>query len=107
MWRVFGRSAELVMRHVRRYEDVVGLAVAGLVGVLVLLYVRRTEEPVVDPPAREFERQLDILSGEYPVLGDDAEPPARRGGYGPSGASGAGGEPGDEMHPPEQGRRRA
>jgi len=86
---VFGRSAELVMRHIRRYEDVVGLAIAGLVGVLVLLYVRRTEEPAVDPPAREFERQLDVLSGEYPVLRDDAEPPSGR------------------SEPPEQGRRRA
>jgi hypothetical protein len=64
-------------------------AIAGLVGVLVLLYVRRTEEPAVDPPAREFERQLDILSGEYPVLRDDDEPPSGRG------------------EPPEQGRRRA
>jgi hypothetical protein len=59
----------------------------------------------VDPPAREFERQLDVLSGEYPVLRDDAEPPGGRSGYDESGA--AGGDPGDEMQPPEQGRRRA
>jgi membrane protein DedA with SNARE-associated domain len=110
----FGRSAELVMRHIRRYEDVVGLAVAGLLGVLVLLYVRRTEEPAGDPPAREFERQLDILSGEYPVLREEGERgesdrpsgrPSDRPSYGDSGA--VGGDPGDEMEPPEQGRRRA
>lgn len=106
---VFGRSAELVMRHVRRYEDVVGLALAGLLGILVLLYVRRTEEPKDDPHARAFERQLDVLSGEYPVMGEHGEPP--RGGdpdYGdPTYGERDGGDHGDEMSPPEQGRRRA
>jgi membrane protein DedA with SNARE-associated domain len=103
---VFGRSAELVMRHIRRYEDVIGLAVAGLIGVLVLLYVRRTEEPAGDPPAREFERQLDILSGEYPILRDEAEQSeSDRPSYGDAKAEGT--DPGDEMEPPEQGRRRA
>ncbi len=79
---------------------------AGLIGVLVLLYVRRTEEPAGDLPAREFERQLDILSGEYPILRDEAEQSeSDRPSYGDAKAEGT--DPGDEMEPPEQGRRRA
>jgi membrane protein DedA with SNARE-associated domain len=68
---VFGRSSTLVMRHVRRYEDVIGLALAGLAGVLVLLYVRRTTHPDDDPAVRAFERELDVLSGEYPTIADE------------------------------------
>ena len=101
---VFGRSAELVMRHVRRYEDVVGLAVAGLLGILVLLYVRRTEQPTEDPHARAFERELDVLSGEYPSLGDGG---AQTPGDDPMYDARDGGDRGDEASPPEQGRRRA
>lgn len=68
---VFGRSADLVMRHVRRYEDVIALALAGLVGVLVLLYVSRAGQRIEDPAVRAFERELDVLSGEYPAIDDD------------------------------------
>lgn len=68
---VFGRSATLVMRHVRRYEDVIGLALAGLAGLLVLVYVGRTGERTEDPAVRDFERELDVQSGEYPSVDDD------------------------------------
>jgi membrane protein DedA with SNARE-associated domain len=92
----FGRSAELVMHHMRRYEDVLGVAAAGLAGVLVLLYVRRTQRRQ-DPAARAFERELDVLSGEYPsVEGEDGDPA----GDGP-----ASGDRDDA--PPQRGRRRA
>ena len=67
----FGRSADLVMRHVRRYEDVIGLALAGLVGLLVLAYVARAGQRSDDPAVRAFERELDVLSGEYPAVDDD------------------------------------
>jgi membrane protein DedA with SNARE-associated domain len=72
---VFGRSAELVMRHMRRYEDVIGLALAGLAGVLVLLYVRRTGHRDEDPAVRAFERELDVLSGEYVAVDEDTIAP--------------------------------
>lgn len=68
---VFGRSATLVTRHMRRYEDVIGLALAGLAGVAVLLYVRRTARRDEDPAVRAFERELDVLSGEYPSVDED------------------------------------
>ena len=68
---VFGRSATLVMRHVRRYEDVIGLALAGLAGLLVLVYVGRTGQRTEDPAVRAFERELDVQSGEYPNVDED------------------------------------
>ncbi len=74
----FGRTALIVVRHARRYEDVITLASAGLLGLLVLLYVRRTaaEDGKEDQEARAFERQLDVLSGEYPEVSAQAlEPP--------------------------------
>jgi hypothetical protein len=69
---VFGRTALLVYHHAGRYEDVILLAVMGLIGLLMLLYVRRTaaEESTHDVAARAFERELDILSGEYPPVSD-------------------------------------
>jgi membrane protein DedA with SNARE-associated domain len=76
----FGRSALLVYRHAHRYEDVILLALAGVVGLLVLLYLRRTAPSDVpgdvagDVAARAFERQLDILSGEYPPARVDQLP---------------------------------
>ncbi len=88
---VFGRSAAIVLHHVRRYEDVVGLALAGLLGLLVLLYVRRPGQQPDDPAARAFERELDALSGEYPSI--EADDPGR--------------EDDDEEAPPRRGRRRA
>jgi membrane protein DedA with SNARE-associated domain len=68
---VFGRSGALIMRHAHRYEDVLGLALAGLAGIIVLFYVWRPSEQE-DPDARAFERHLDILSGEYPTVGPDS-----------------------------------
>lgn len=99
---VFGRSAEIVLRHMRRYEDVLGLAVAGLVGVLVLLYVRRTRPE--DDSTRAFERELDLLSGEHrAVPGTNAPPPAEQ-----VAADPAPREPRrDEEAPPTTGRRPA
>lgn len=102
---VFGRSADLIMRHLRRYEDVVGLAIAGLLGVLVLLYVRRTERHPEDPGAREFERELDILSGDYQAVPPDDEP--RLGGGDRFGDDYGGEKRGDEAASPRPGRRRA
>ena len=67
----FGRSGELVMRHAHRYEDVLGLTLAGLAGLAVLFYVRRGGEARHDPAARAFERHLNVLSGEFPAV----EPP--------------------------------
>jgi membrane protein DedA with SNARE-associated domain len=64
---VFGRSGELIMRHAHRYEDVLGLALAGLAGIVVLFYVRRGRE-AEDPAARAFEQHLDVLSGEFPAV---------------------------------------
>jgi membrane protein DedA with SNARE-associated domain len=100
----FGRSGELVLRHVRRYEDVLGLAVAGLLGVLVLLYVRRTSGggETEDTRARAFERELDTLSGEHgPVANLDPPPgdPAERDRPGRADT--------DEEAPPSPGRRQA
>ncbi len=71
---VFGRSGALVMRHVHRYEDVLGLALAGLGGLAVWIYVRRGEEAPHDPDARAFERHLDVLSGEFPAIEPDHAP---------------------------------
>lgn len=70
---VFGRSAELVMRHVRRYEDVIGLALAGLAGLLVLAYVVRTAPRGEDPAVRALERELDVATGEYPGIDEDEQ----------------------------------
>jgi membrane protein DedA with SNARE-associated domain len=95
----FGRSAELIMHHMRRYEDVLGLAAAGLAGVLVLLYVRRPERRRHDPAARAFERELDVLSGEYPLIDGDAATTSDSG----SGRR----TTRDDEAPPERGRRRA
>jgi membrane protein DedA with SNARE-associated domain len=95
----FGRSAELIMHHMRRYEDVLGLAAAGLAGVLVLLYVRRPERRRHDPAARAFERELDVLSGEYPSIDGEDEPGS---------SARADQRPGrSDQAPPERGRRRA
>ena len=71
---VFGRSADIVMRHVRRYEDVIALGLAGLAGVLVLWYVRRPTKRHDDSRAHTFERELDVLSGEFPRVEDDVGP---------------------------------
>jgi membrane protein DedA with SNARE-associated domain len=73
---IFGRSALLVYRHARHFEDVILLAAAGLIGLLMLLYIRRTtaEENDEDHAARAFERELDILSGEYPQVEDQLLP---------------------------------
>ena len=68
---VFGRSAEIVMRHVRHYEDVIGLAIVGLAGALVWIYVRRAGKHEEDPAVTAFERELDLLSGEYEAIADD------------------------------------
>jgi hypothetical protein len=62
----------------RRYEDVIGLALAGLAGVMVLLYVRRTAHRDEDPAVRAFERELDVLSGEYPSVDDEQQYGGRR-----------------------------
>jgi membrane protein DedA with SNARE-associated domain len=70
---VFGRSGELILRHAHRYEDVLGLTLAGLAGIVVLFYVRRGRQ-VEDPAARAFERHLDVLSGEFPTVDDDRLP---------------------------------
>jgi len=73
----FGRTALIVYRHAHRYEDVIALALAGLVGVLVLLYVRRTsaEDAEADREARDFERNLDVLSGDHPVVEEKPDQP--------------------------------
>jgi membrane protein DedA with SNARE-associated domain len=97
----FGRSGELVLRHVRRYEDVVGLAMAGLLGVLVLLYVRRTstETEAETTRARAIEREFERLSGEHGSVTDtDAPPDAPE--RGPADTP-------DEEAPPRPGRREA
>jgi membrane protein DedA with SNARE-associated domain len=69
---VFGRSGAIIMRHAHRYEDVLGLALAGLAGIIVLFYVWRPRPEREDPDARAFERHLDTLSGEYPTIGSDS-----------------------------------
>jgi membrane protein DedA with SNARE-associated domain len=72
----FGRTALLVYRHARHFEDVILLAGAGLIGLIMLLYIRRTaaeDGETEDHAARAFERELDILSGEYPRVDD--QPP--------------------------------
>jgi hypothetical protein len=91
------------MRHVRRYEDVIGLALAGLAGLLVLLYVRRTSPHDEDPAVRALERELDVLSGEYAAVDEE---------LGPDAGSVRGGRPGlrppdGEKEPERRGRRRA
>jgi membrane protein DedA with SNARE-associated domain len=73
---VFGRSSEIVLRHMSRYEDVIGLALAGLAGILVLVYVRQTGGRREDPAVRAFERELDVLSGEFATVDEDVTPPA-------------------------------
>jgi len=42
----FGRTAMQVLRHMRRFEDVVMLAVVGLVGVAIFLLTRRGQRAV-------------------------------------------------------------
>jgi membrane protein DedA with SNARE-associated domain len=79
---VFGRSAEIVMMHVRRYETLLALALTGLAGVLLFLYLRRsavTDDPIDRERVDAFARQLDQLSGEFPVVPEDDEETRRSG----------------------------
>jgi membrane protein DedA with SNARE-associated domain len=70
----FGRSADAVMRHIHRFEDVLMLAAVGAVGILLFVYLRRSA--VHDDEAiAEFGKELDRLSGEFPVLRDDQPAP--------------------------------
>jgi len=67
---MFGRSADVIMRHIHRFEDVLTLAGVGAVGVLLFAYLRRSA--VHDDEAiAEFGKELDRLSGEFPVLVDE------------------------------------
>jgi membrane protein DedA with SNARE-associated domain len=73
----FGRSADAVMRHIHRFEDVLTLAGVGAVGILLFAYLRRSA--VHDDEAiTEFGKELDRLSGEFPVLVDDENGETRR-----------------------------
>jgi membrane protein DedA with SNARE-associated domain len=65
----FGRSADAVMRHIHRFEDVLTLAGVGALGIVLFAYLRRSA--VHDDEAiTEFGKELDRLSGEFPVLVD-------------------------------------
>jgi membrane protein DedA with SNARE-associated domain len=69
----FGRSATIVMTHVRRYEDVLALALAGLAGVLLFAYLRRsavTDDPESGAEVDAFGHELDKMSGEFPAIVD-------------------------------------
>ncbi len=62
----FGRSADAVMRHLHRYEDVLTLAATGAIGIILFAYLRRSavrDEEEID----EFGKHLDRLSGEFPT----------------------------------------
>jgi membrane protein DedA with SNARE-associated domain len=73
----FGRSADAVIRHIHRFEDVLTLAIVGALGVLLFAYLRRAA--VHDDEAiSEFGRELDRLSGEYPALLEDENAGTRR-----------------------------
>lgn len=73
----FGRSADAVMRHIHRFEDVLTLAAVGAVGILLFAYLRRSAVRD-DEAVTEFGRELDRLSGEFPVLVDDENGGTRR-----------------------------
>jgi membrane protein DedA with SNARE-associated domain len=64
---MFGRSADVVMRHIHRFEDVLTLAGIGAVGILLFAYLRRSVTHD-DEAITEFGKELDRLSGEFPVL---------------------------------------
>ncbi len=73
----FGRSAEIVMMHMRRYEDVLGLALTGLAGILLFLYLRRsaiTDDAIDHGTVDAFANELDRLSGEFPPLSGEFPP---------------------------------
>jgi membrane protein DedA with SNARE-associated domain len=67
---MFGRSADVVMRHIHRFEDVLTLAGIGAVGILLFAYLRRSVTHD-DEAITEFGKELDRLSGEFPVLVDE------------------------------------
>ena len=70
----FGQSADRVMRHVGRYESVLALALTGLAGALIFLYIRRSavnDDPIDRERVEAFSRQLDALTGEFPTLPED------------------------------------
>lgn len=74
---MFGRSADVIMRHIHRFEDLLTLAGVGAVGILLFAYLRRSA--VHDDEAiTEFGRELDRLSGEFPVLTDGESDERRR-----------------------------
>jgi membrane protein DedA with SNARE-associated domain len=67
---MFGRSADVIMRHIHRFEDVLTLAGIGAVGILLFAYLRRSVTHD-DEAITEFGKELDRLSGEFPVLVDE------------------------------------
>ena len=67
---MFGRSADVVMRHIHRFEDLLTLAGIGAVGILLFAYLRRSVTHD-DEAITEFGKELDRLSGEFPVLVDE------------------------------------
>jgi membrane protein DedA with SNARE-associated domain len=67
----FGRSAAIVMNHLHRYEDVIGLAATGLVGIALFAYLRRSTLADNEEEVTAFGKELDRLSGEFPVMPDD------------------------------------
>jgi membrane protein DedA with SNARE-associated domain len=74
---MFGRSADVIMRHIHRFEDLLTLAGVGAVGVLLFAYLRRSAMHD-DEAITEFGKELDRLSGEYPVLTDEENGETRR-----------------------------
>jgi membrane protein DedA with SNARE-associated domain len=71
----FSRTAYQVLHHMRRFEDVIGLALIGLVGIGIFAFVRRS--------AAEERRLAAERSGsetpsvEMPALGEDGKPKER------------------------------
>ncbi|HZS60247.1 MAG TPA: VTT domain-containing protein [Gemmatimonadaceae bacterium] len=74
---MFGRSADVIMRHIHRFEDLLTLAAVGAVGILLFAYLRRSAAHD-DEAITEFGRELDRLSGEFPVLTDEENHERRR-----------------------------
>jgi membrane protein DedA with SNARE-associated domain len=67
---MFGRSADVIMRHIHRFEDVLTLGGIGAVGILLFAYLRRSVTHD-DEAITEFGKELDRLSGEFPILADE------------------------------------
>jgi hypothetical protein len=67
---------------VGRYESVLALALTGLAGALLFLYIRRSavnDDPIDRERVESFSRQLHELTGEFPTLPDDDDEQRRSG----------------------------